>query len=83
MPADRPREDNFLEVSSFLHKVLHRIPMRNAGDILLDDGSVVQYFRYAAEPQPKPTVVAKPLFLPVVTAGREQPPAQSRRDDTA
>jgi hypothetical protein len=36
----------------------------------------------AAEPQPKPTVVAKPLFLPVVTAGREQLPAQSRRDET-
>ncbi len=44
MPADSARQDDLFEIATLLDEVLNGIAMGNAHDILLDDGTVVEFF---------------------------------------
>ena len=42
--ADTARKHNFFQVAAFLQQVVQGVPVRDAGDVLLDDGAIVQDF---------------------------------------
>jgi len=44
MQANGARQHNFFEVATGFHKIFYGVAMRNAGDALLDDWSVVEDF---------------------------------------
>ena len=46
VPANSTREDDLLEVAPLLNKIFNRIAMRDPRDVLLDNGTVVEYFSY-------------------------------------
>src|SRR4051812_15477627 len=43
-PAHGAREHDALEVAAFFNEIFELIAVRNASDILLDDGAVIQHF---------------------------------------
>jgi hypothetical protein len=42
VPVDRTRQNDPLKIPSFAQHVFHRVPMRDAHDILFNDWSLVQ-----------------------------------------
>ena len=45
VPVHGAGQDHFFEVAAFLDQILERIAMRDARDVLFDDGPVIQDFR--------------------------------------
>ena len=43
MPADCAGKNHTLQVAAFFDQIVHRVAMRDANDILLDNGPLVQH----------------------------------------